>query len=120
MSNGDVYGKPFRGQTGYKLLDQQILSGNGKWVDASNIKTASVYVDAIETGGKVELMGSLADDAPGDSVDGFVLLTINSANTNIAKIVSALSVVVRWIKAKKTDGGSGQVATTALLWGLSV
>lgn len=94
----------------FKLLDNQIATGTGKWIDVSLFPRLSIHV----TGTFVATMKIMVsnDPFPVDATDGFQV----GADV-IAPGFVALELPVRWIKMKTTAFTSGNIY--ANLHGLS-
>lgn len=106
MANGDVIMLDVH-RTAYKLLDAQSADSNGVWVEIPawfNIRT--YWADAAEASAALQIMVSNAETKPADGDDGVVSTTL-SASTLGAALVEGF----RWVKCKKTAGGTPAPST---------
>lgn len=108
MANGDILlldVEAFR----VKFLDAEVNTGTGVWVETRQYLEKTFHAGAIETGGQVEIMARNDETKPTDATDGPVLLTLTPA-----VLAGVDSNPWRWIKAKKTEGGT-PAATTVIM-----
>lgn len=104
MANGDILAWD-QHRIAYKLLDGQSASDNGKWVEIPswfNIRSFWTNITTEVSGSpKVDIMVSNATTKPTDNTDDAVARSLTAA-TNVGSANEAY----RWVKAKKTAGGT--------------
>lgn len=89
-------------------------TGSQDWFDISSVKSASVDVSGLESGGTIAIHLSNAKSQPAAATDGNLDQTAFSANGRflLAKLPA------RWAKIKKAEGGV-PTETTVLFHGIT-
>ena len=112
MANGDIQVIDVQ-RFSVILLDGQVASDNGQWVETPpKYSLRSLWTDLTAEGSGspvVAICVSNAKTIPANNTDGVVLVSL----TPSALISTAID-SYRWMKAKKTAGGT-PVATTCIL-----
>ena len=112
MANGDLI---FLGYDRYaaKLLDAQVASDNGKWIEVPpQYSVRSYHASNLEEGAAdatIDIMVSNALTKPTDVTDGIITATLSS----IAQATTVIE-AYRWVKAKKT-AGTTPAGTTVII-----
>ena len=94
----------------YKMLDAQSVTASSPWVDLRGLALKSVDCDAIETGGKVEIMVKNDTAQPASGTDGSIAFTLQP----LIPLTGTDGMPHRWYKLKKTQGGT-PAPTTCIL-----